>query len=62
MRQRPGEFDRGGGQLFIGDEAVDETKRQRLVGIGRAPGEIELARLAVPTSRVKKKFPPLLTG
>jgi hypothetical protein len=44
VRQRPGEFHRHSGQLFIGDDTVDKTERQSFVGLDRAPREIELAR------------------
>jgi hypothetical protein len=57
LRQRSGEFDRGGGQLFVGDDAVDEIKRQRLVGIDRAPSEIEFARFGRADRPGEKEAP-----
>ena len=40
MCQRPGQFHRDSGEIFIGNDAVDETERQRFVGVDRATGEI----------------------
>jgi hypothetical protein len=44
VRQGPGEFHRDGCEIFIGNDAIDETERQRFVGLDRATGEIKLAR------------------
>ena len=42
MRNGAGEFHRDGGEIFIGNDAVDETERQCFVGLNRTTGEIKL--------------------
>ena len=44
MCQRPGQFHRDSGEIFIGNDTVDKAERQRFVGLDRATGEIKLAR------------------
>src|ERR1700719_2132836 len=62
MCQRAGEFHRDGAEVFVRDDAVDETERQCFVGLDRAPGKIELARFGSADQPSQKEAAAKITG